>query len=216
MEYWQRFEAPEPEGPRQADMLATMPDGTALRLPLRDYGAIGVGGFIANQASFAVCHRIAEWMAEAARPLAAEVVVGLPTLGHVFGPLVAQGLGHHSWVAPGYSRKLWYDDALSVPLASSTTPEARRMWLDPRLLKRLSGRRVLVVDDVIATGSSARAALALLGKAGCLPIGVCVAMAQGNRWCTEWPAAVPLLRAFATPLFHPTQAGWVAMPETLP
>jgi hypothetical protein len=106
MEFRQRFEPPEPDGPRQADMLATMPDGSALRLPLRNYGAIGVGGFIANQASFAVTGQLAQWMAERARPFAAKVVVGLPTLGHVFGPLVAEALGYANWVAPGYSRKL--------------------------------------------------------------------------------------------------------------
>ena len=37
--------------------------------------------------------------------------------------------------------------------------------LDPRVLHRLAGRRVLLVDDVISTGSSALAGLAccLLG-----------------------------------------------------
>jgi hypothetical protein len=50
------------------------------------------------------------------------VVVGLPTLGHVFGPLMAEALGHSNWVAPGYSRKLWYEERLSVPLVSSRRP----------------------------------------------------------------------------------------------
>ena len=45
-----------------------MPDGSRLWLPLRDYGAIAVTGFIANQASFAVVRALAGWMAEAARP----------------------------------------------------------------------------------------------------------------------------------------------------
>lgn len=216
MEFWQSFEAPEPDGPRQDDVLAPMPDGSALRLPLRDYGSIAVGGFIANQAAFPVVRRLAGWMAEAARPSAAEVVVGLPTLGHVFGPLVAEALGHANWVAAGYSRKLWYEERLSVTLASSTTPAPRRLWLDPRMLDRLHGRRVLLVDDVISTGHSAMAGLALLAAAGVRPVAACVAMAQGDRWCADWPPAVPLLAAFATPLFRRTPAGWVPIPETLP
>src|SRR3712207_1322803 len=101
-------------------------------------------------------------MAEAARPFAPEVVVGLPTLGHVFGPLVAETLGHTNRVAPGYSRKRWYDPALSVPVASSTAPDGRVMWLDSALLPRLARRRTLLVDDVVSTGSSAKAGLALL------------------------------------------------------
>lgn len=216
MEYWQGFEAAAEDGPRITDMLAPMPDGSALRLPLRDYGEIAVTGLIANQASFAVARRLALWMAEAARPLAPEVVVGLPTLGQVFAPLVAEALGHPNWVAPGYTRKLWYEERLSVPLSSSTGPATRMLWLDPRVLHRLAGRRMLLVDDVISTGTSALAGVALLAAAGVAPVGLCVAMAQGDRWRAAWSVDVPVVAAFATPLHRRTPSGWVAMPETQP
>jgi adenine/guanine phosphoribosyltransferase-like PRPP-binding protein len=216
MEFWQEFEPPAAPGPCLADALAAMPDGSALRLPLRDYGEIAVTGLIANQASFAVARRLATWMAEAAAPFAPEVVVGVPTLGQVFAPLVAEALGHPNWVAPGYTRKLWYEDALSVPLSSSTGPASRRLWLDPRVRQRLEGRRVLLVDDVIATGSSARAALALLALAGVTPMALCVALAQGDRWRAAWPAEVPVVAAFATPLYRRSPEGWVPMPDTQP
>jgi adenine/guanine phosphoribosyltransferase-like PRPP-binding protein len=186
-----------------------MPDGRTLVLPLRDLGQTAVAGLIANQASFAVVDTLAGWMADAAAPFAPDIVVGLPTLGHVFGAAVARRLGHPNWAAPGTTRKLWYDEALSVPLSSITAPGAgRRMWLDPRLLPRLQGRRVLLVDDVISTGSSARAGLALLRAAGIAPVALCVAMLQGERWRAEWPAAVPVLAAFATPLFARKADGW--------
>ncbi|MFC0407293.1 phosphoribosyltransferase [Roseomonas elaeocarpi] len=235
MEFWQAFEPPSPhpatdasatdkapspstpaEAPLRDSLPAAMPDGTRLRLPLRDYGSIAVGGFIANQASFTVVHRLADWMAEAGRPFAAEVVCGLPTLGHVFAPLVAEALGHRNWVAAGYSRKRWYEDALSVPVSSSTTPGERRIWLDPRTLDRLGGRRVLLVDDVISTGTSALAGLALLRAAGVVPVGFAVAMAQGDRWVPSWPAAVPVAAAFRTPLLRPVEGGWRPDPATLP
>jgi adenine/guanine phosphoribosyltransferase-like PRPP-binding protein len=216
MEFWQRFE-PAPDAPPHAgSMAAPMPDGSALRLPLRDYGAVAVTGLIANQASFAVLRRIADWAAEAARPLGAEVVCGLPTLGHALAPLVAEALGHPNWVAAGYSRKRWYEEGLSVPVSSSTTPGERRMWLDPRVLGRLAGRRVLLVDDVISTGSSALAGLALLERAGLRPVGLCVAMAQGDRWLASWPADVPVCAAFATPLLRRKPSGWVPDASTLP
>ncbi len=193
-----------------------MPDGRGLLLPLRDLGPTAVAGLIVNQASFAVVDALAGWMADAARRFAPEIVVGLPTLGHVVGAAVARRLGHPNWVAPGTTRKLWYDKALSVPLSSITAPAAgRRLWLDPRLLPRLKGRRVLLVDDVISTGSSAQAGLALLRAAGITPAAVCVAMIQGNRWTADWPAGLPLVGAFATPLFARIGGGWTAMPETL-
>jgi hypothetical protein len=40
-----------------------------------------------------------------------------------------------------------------VPVRSITSPAERRLWLDPRLLPRLVGRRVLLVDDVVSTGA---------------------------------------------------------------
>lgn len=217
MEYWQSFEAAAAaDGPFTDRYPAPMPDGTRLVLPLRDYGDVAVAGFIANQAAIAVAQRIGAWMAEAARGLGAEIVVGMPSLGQVFAPLVAEALGHANWVAPGSSRKRWYDDALSVPASSSTAPGERRLWLDPRILPRLAGRRALLVDDVISTGSSALAGLALLDRAGVRPVGLLVAMAQGDRWRAGWPAAIPLRAAFATPLFARGPGGWMPVPGSAP
>ena len=210
-EFWQAFLPPGGEAPAtwRESYDAKMPDGSRLRLPLRDFADFAVAGLIANQASFSVVDALSDWMAAAARAFAPEVVVGLPTLGHVFGAGVARALGHANWVAPGTSRKLWYDDALSAPLVSITSPMAgRRMWLDPRLLPRLAGRRILLVDDVISTGSSSLAGLALLRSAGLAPVALCVAMLQGNRWQPGWPADVPVVGAFATPLFARTGDGW--------
>ena len=209
MPYWQGFQPGPPPAPPWADSLpAQLPDGRLLALPIRDYGAVGVGGFIANQAAFPVVHQLAAWLVAALRPFAPEVVVALPTLGQVFGPLVAEGLGHANWVAPGYTRKTWYEDALSVEMASSTGPLPRRLWLDPRLAGRLAGRRVALVDDVISTGTSALAGLALLARLGVRPVALGVAMAQGNRWQGGWPAEVPVAAAFTSPLLRRVPGGW--------
>ena len=217
MEFWQGFDAPgRDEGPFTDRYPAPMPDGARLALPLRDYGEIAVAGFIANQAAIPVAKRIGGWMAEAARGLGAEVVVGMPTLGQVFAPLVAEALGHANWVAPGWSRKRWYEEALSVPASSSTAPDARRLWIDPRIVHRLAGRRVLLVDDVISTGASALAGLALLERAGVRPVALLVAMAQGDRWRPAWPAGIPLRAAFATPVFTRAPGGWLPRPGSAP
>jgi adenine/guanine phosphoribosyltransferase-like PRPP-binding protein len=212
--FWQQFEPykPSADGPVHDRYVARMPDGSGLALPLRDLGEIAVAGLISNQASFEVVERIADWLAQAAATLGVEVVAGLPTLGHIFAYLVARRLGHANWVALGTTRKLWYDEALSVPLTSVTSPTAgRRLWLDPRVVPRLHGRRVLLVDDVISTGSSAQAGLAVLRAAGTDAAAVGMAMAQGDRWRADWPDFVPLVAAFATPRFVRSGDGWVAV-----
>lgn len=207
---WQHFDAvPDPGPPFGERYPARMPDGSFLHMPIRPFG---VAGLIANQASFPVIHRLADWMAEAARPLRPEVVLGMPTLGHVFAPLLAERLGHSNWVAAGYSRKLWYDDALSVRMSSVTTTVERRVWLDPCMLGRLEGRRILLVDDVISTGSSALAGLGLLAAVRMRPVGLCVAMIQTRRWEPDWPADIPVVSACETPLLEAGEGGWFPVP----
>jgi adenine/guanine phosphoribosyltransferase-like PRPP-binding protein len=178
-------------------------------MPLRDYGTRAFAGFIANQASFTVVDTLARWIADDVMPVEPDIVVGLPTLGHIVGAAVARALGHTNWVAPGSTRKLWYDEALSVPTHSVTSPAAgRHMWLDPRLLERLSGRRVLLVDDVVTTGTSALAGAALLARAGIVPVALAVAMTQGEQWRQQWDPAIPVYAAFATPQFQRVDDGW--------
>jgi len=204
---WQSFDlTPDPGPPFTERYPAHMPDGSWLHLPIRP---IGVAGLIATQASFPLIQALTRWMADAAAPLRPEMILGLPTLGHVFAPLLAERLGHSNWVAAGYSQKLWYEERLSVPMRSITTTAERRLWLDPRMLPRLAGRRVLLVDDVISSGSSARAGVALLEAAGVRPIGLCVAMIQTRRWQADWPADIPVVSVCETPSMVRTVGGWM-------
>jgi len=146
-------------------------------------------------------------MVRLARPFAPDVVVGLPTLGLAFAPGVARGLGHGNFVPLGYSRKFWYTDALSTAIRSITSPGgAKRLYLDPLILPRLAGRRVLVVDDVASTGSSLAAAAQLLGQCGIAVIAAVVAMRQGAHEPAQDP--FPIAAVFPTPRFTRRADGW--------
>jgi adenine/guanine phosphoribosyltransferase-like PRPP-binding protein len=200
----------------------SLPCGRILVLPLRRLpdGDRAVASLIANQASNVVVAALADQMAVQARALEAEIIVGLPTLGLAFASLVADRLGQSRYVPLGYSRKFWYDDALSEPVSSLTSPEAgKRLRLDPNLLPLIQGRRVAVVDDAISTGATAVASVRLLQKVGVEVAGMIVAMKQTNRW--EAPVAAfiaPLaVRAvFGCPLFQRSDAGWIPLTETQP
>src|SRR5262245_30242795 len=95
---WPVAEATKP--PFQASYPARLPDGRVLVLPLRPLpdGEHAVASLIANQASFAVVAALADAMARLAGAASPDIIVGLPTLGLTFAPLVAQQLGHARYV----------------------------------------------------------------------------------------------------------------------
>jgi adenine/guanine phosphoribosyltransferase-like PRPP-binding protein len=205
--FWQSFNPAPAPGPPYGDRFSVELGPTQfLTLPIRPLPAAGtaVASFIANQASFAVLDVLTERMVALAAALRPEVVVGLPTLGLAFAPGVARGLGQENFVPLGYSRKFWYRAALSVPIRSITTPgEGKRLYVDPLILPRLAGRRVLIVDDVASTGASLRAVAVLLGNLHVEIAGCVVAMRQGAS-----EMALPVRSVFQTPRFTRRPDGW--------
>jgi adenine/guanine phosphoribosyltransferase-like PRPP-binding protein len=160
-------------------------DGSALELPLRALpgGRQAIALLMSNQTPFTVEDALAPMLTLAARDFAPDVVAAVPTMGLDYARLVARGLGHAEYVALGLSRKFWYEEALSERVSSSTSPEqAKSIYLDPALLARVAGRRVVLVDDVINTGASALAALHLLLRAGALVQGLVVVLTEGHAW----------------------------------
>jgi len=217
--YWQCFEPAHAyrAAPWRFGYPARLPDGRVLRLPIRripdncaDDDPRAVASLIANQASLEVVDGLAAFMAELARPLVADVVIGLPTLGQVFVPGIAARLGHARAVPFGYSRKFWYDDRLSVELRSLTTPDGgKRAFLDPNQLPLVQGRRVVVVDDAASTGSTLAGVLPFLESLGAEIAGVVVAMLQGDRWREALGARASLVQGvYACPRLVLREDGW--------
>ena len=173
-DYWQSLTPAAParfrtEPPFRYGYPVRLPCGRCLVLPLRRLPGSGeaVASLIVNQASHEVAAALAGHMAELARSLDAGCIAGLPTLGLGLAAAVAERLGHTRHVPLGYSRKLWYDEALSEPVSSITSPEpGKRLYLDPNLLSLLRGRRVVLVDDADldrADGAGGQAADAASG-----------------------------------------------------
>lgn len=217
--FWQEIYPPRtfPDAPgtvHRGAYPAALPDGRQILLPIRILpgdGTRAVASLIVNQASFAVEDALADAMADIWRDAGAEVVVGVPTLGLPLANALARRLGHARMVPLGTSRKFWYDDSLSEPLKSITTPGGgKQIYLDPRMLPLIQGRRVLLVDDVVSSGSSLASVLRLLAKVDVRPTGIAVAMEQGTLWQGVLPA--PVRGALRTPILRviDDQGGCVA------
>ncbi len=165
---------------------ATLPDGRQLLLPIRVLpgdGTQAVASLIINQASFAVEDALAAMVADLLAPHAPEVIIGVPTLGLPLANNVARRLGHSRMVALSTSRKFWYRGDLSAPMSSITSPTHQKtLFLDPRSLPLLEGKRVAVIDDVVSSGTSMAAVMSLLDRAGVEPVVIAAAMLQGQKW----------------------------------
>jgi adenine/guanine phosphoribosyltransferase-like PRPP-binding protein len=181
--FWQ--EILPPDAVATGGYPARFEDGRILLLPIRRLpdGKHALASLIINQASFSVVDALATSLASMLTPCAPEVIVGMPTLGLTLASAVAQKLGHSRYVPLGNSAKFWYSAELSVPLSSVTTPsQQKRLFVDPRLLPLLEGRRVVLIDDVISSGASMRAGIALLEACGVRPVALGTAMLQSERW----------------------------------
>ena len=220
-EFWQEIYPPGSFAPGPVDagtFAVDLPDGRQLALPIRPLpdGQQALASLIINQASFAVQAALAESLAERLAPYEPEIVVGLPTLGLTLASAVAQCLGHSRYVPCGTSRKFWYDEQLSIPMSSVTTSAERRLYLDPRVLPLLQGRRVVLIDDVISTGTSITAGIALLAACGVEPVVIGAAMLQSDRWreresevLADWQGRV--VSVFETPILSRHGDGWRAV-----
>lgn len=217
-DFWQQFHPPgsfPADGDFTSFYVAELEDGRQLRLPIRVLagGEHALASLIINQASFAVLDALAEQLAAKIRRFDIEIVAGLPTLGLTLAAAVAQKLGHARYVPFGTSRKFWYRDDLSVALSSITTPEQqKRLYIDPRMLPLLEGRRVALIDDVISSGTSIVSGLQLMAACGIEPVAIGAAMLQSGRWReklgsqgVQWLDRT--VGVFATPILERTADG---------
>jgi adenine/guanine phosphoribosyltransferase-like PRPP-binding protein len=209
-DFWQEIFPPGTFAPgRTGDCyVAEFDDGRQIKLPVRPLagGRQALASLIITQASFAVQDALAERLASRLRAHAPDVVVGLPTLGLTLAASVARALGHDRYVALGTSRKFWYDEELSVPLSSITTPDqSKRLYIDSRMLPLIQNQKVVLIDDVISSGASIAAGLDLMRRCGVTPVAIGCAMLQTERWrerLTSPPTAWngPVVGVFSTPI----------------
>lgn len=217
-DFWQELHPPgtfETAGDFTHFYVAELDDGRQLRLPIRVLadGEHALASLIVNQASFAVLDALAAALAARLQQFKPDIIAGLPTLGLTLAAAVAQKLGHIRYVPLGTSRKFWYRDDLSVALSSITTPDQqKRLYIDPRMLPLLEGRRVALVDDVISSGTSIVSGLGLLDQCGIEPVAIGAAMLQSGRWRGKLAAAGGqwldrTTGVFATPILEKTAEG---------
>ena len=88
------------------------------------------------------------------------------------------------------SYKPYMGDALQVETLSITTGKPQTLYLDVKDRELMTGKRVMIVDDVISTGSTLQAMRLIITKAGATIAGEAAIFTEGER--AKWADIIAL------------------------
>ena len=138
-----------------------------------------------------------------------EIVASAATLGIPVAIEVSRALDLDDYLILQKTPKIHLSDALSERLVSITTAGRQDLLLDRARLTAVQGRRVALVDDVIATGGSMAASLRLLRTAGAEVVAIGVLLVEGAEWRGQLGPDAGLVRPLgAIPGFRRVRGGW--------
>ena len=137
-----------------------------------------------------------------------EVVASAATLGIPVAIEVTRHLGLDDYLILQKTPKIHLGDALAEPLSSITTDVPQRLLLDRRRIPAIAGKRVALVDDVIATGGSIAASARLLRAAGAEVVAIGSFLTEGSAWRAALGPDAELVRSLGSiPLFRRSVGG---------
>lgn len=158
---------------------------------------------------------VGEKLAQKLASLKPDVVVGTATLGIPIAIEVTRALGHDKYVILQKSPKIHLGDALVQNITSITSKGEQRLLLDRQAVPLLEGRRVVVVDDVVASGSSLKGSVELVRSAGANVVGIGVVLTEARDWQETLGKDSALVHALAhIPQFGLKEGAWTPIPET--
>ncbi|OCI93978.1 adenine phosphoribosyltransferase [Rhizobium sp. AC27/96] len=145
-----------------------------------------------------------------------DIVVGTATLGIPVAIEVTRALGLNNYVVLQKSPKIHLANALEQRISSITSKGEQRLLLDRAAIPLLKGKRVLVVDDVVASGSSLKGSLELVRKAGAEVVGIGVILTEASDWRETLGSDCDLVQGLAhIPQFSKTSdLTWEPIPGT--
>ncbi|MGD1011216.1 MAG: phosphoribosyltransferase family protein [Acidimicrobiales bacterium] len=152
--------------------------------------------------------RAATELAEQLAPFELDLVVSVATMGIPLAIEVTRALGLDDYLILQKTPKLHLRDAISEPLRSITTGVQQRLLFDVARVDVVKGKRVGLVDDVISTGASMRAALNLLHRVGAEPVAIGTLVTEAATWRRELGDTVDIVHSLgAIPVFRRDASG---------
>jgi adenine/guanine phosphoribosyltransferase-like PRPP-binding protein len=131
-----------------------------------------------------------------------DVIASVATQGIPIAIEISRALGIDDYLILQKTPKIHLADAEAEPVKSITTGSSQRLLFDRERIQAVSGRRVAVVDDVVSTGGSLRAALALLRRVGAETVAIGTLVTEVGPWREALGDDAKLVRSLGSlPLF---------------
>ena len=93
---------------------------------------------------------------------------------------ISKVLNLNEYVVARKSVKAYMEEPIEVEVNSITTTNSQKLYLNNRDAKKIKGKRVALVDDVISTGQSLKALERLVEKAGGKVLAKAAILAEGD------------------------------------
>ena len=113
-------------------------------------------------------------------PKDTEIIMTAETKGIPLAASMARILGMKEYIVARKSLKAYMKNPIWVDDESITTKGKQRLGLSDFDVKKIRGKKVLILDDVISTGGSLLAMEKLVNKAGGEVIGKAAVLAEGD------------------------------------
>ena len=93
---------------------------------------------------------------------------------------ISKVLNLNEYVVARKSVKAYMEESIEVEVNSITTTNSQKLYLNNQDAKKIKGKRVALVDDVISTGQSLKALERLVEKAGGKVLAKAAILAEGD------------------------------------
>lgn len=93
---------------------------------------------------------------------------------------MARQSGRNEYFLVRKNKKAYMNGVFEVEVKSITTANTQKLYMDGADAKKMNGKRILILDDVISTGESLRAVEELVNKAGGIVVGRMAILAEGD------------------------------------
>ncbi|MBR6951527.1 MAG: adenine phosphoribosyltransferase [Oscillospiraceae bacterium] len=93
---------------------------------------------------------------------------------------MARQSGRNEYFLVRKKKKAYMDGVFEVDVNSITTEGTQKLYMDGADARKMKGKRILIIDDVISTGESLRAVETLVEKAEGVVVGRMAILAEGD------------------------------------